>query len=371
MATAFRRSADSSAAFPLQAGDLGLDKATFSKLRRRVTAAARRSGELRLELHGLSYPSTGQMAALARLCSDARDRGCKLQVQGLAPELGLALEHAIDALISHEAGSAPIEPLLERVGEATLRVEHEITGWEHFVQKALEAIFIDPFLGYGWRWNAIVEQMDLTGVGGATIVIFISLLVGIVLALNGARQLRQFGAAIFIANLVGVSMTREMGPLITAIMVAGRSGSAIAAELGTMVVAEEIDAMETMALPPNRFLVAPRIIALVLTLPCLTTLSDLFGILGGYVVGVIGMGLGSTNYLSQTAKSLFISDILTGLVKSVVFAILIGLISCYQGLQVSGGALGVGAATTKSVVYAIIAAIAADAIFTLLFYATG
>jgi phospholipid/cholesterol/gamma-HCH transport system permease protein len=212
--------------------------------------------------------------------------------------------------------------------------------------------------------------MALVGADAVPIVVFISFLVGVVLALNGAAQLRQFGAAIFIANLVGISMTREMGPLITAVIVAGRTGSAIAAEIGSMVVSEEIDAMRTMAISPVRFLVVPKVLALALVMPLLTTLSNAAGILGGYLVGIAALQLSSDAYVSQTVQSLFLNDVITGLVKSVVFAVLIGFVGVYKGLSVRGGPEAVGRATTSSVVTSIILCIVANAAFTALFYFT-
>ncbi len=146
------------------------------------------------------------------------------------------------------------------------------------------------------------------------------------------------------------------------------SGSAITAELGTMVVSEELDAMRTMALSPGRFLLLPRLLALLCAVPCLTVLSNMAGILGGYWIGVMLLGLGSRNYLQQTAQALLISDLVAGMVKSVVFALLIGLVACYRGVYVRGGAEGVGTNTTASVVVSIVLCILADAVFTTIFF---
>jgi phospholipid/cholesterol/gamma-HCH transport system permease protein len=201
--------------------------------------------------------------------------------------------------------------------------------------------------------------------------VFISFLVGVVLALNGATQLRQFGAAIYIANLVAISMAREMAPLVTAVIVAGRSGSAIAAEIGTMVVSEEIDAMRTMGLNPVRYLVVPRVVALVTMMPLLTVLSNAAGIFGGYLIGVAVLELPGPGYVTQTAQALFIEDVLSGLVKSVVFALIIGFVGVYRGLAVRGGPSGVGVATTSAVVTSIFLCIVATAVITaILYYAT-
>jgi len=354
----------------LSRDDLSPDEKTFARLENRVLRISA-NGPVRLDLSGCGALSTGEIAVLARLVGDADERKIKLELAGLPESLRKALDASLGALLSQEAATRPSESLLERMGEGALLVAANWQGWGRRSADVASAIFVDPLVGKPWVWRTIVEQMDRIGIGGVPLVLFISLLVGVVLALNGARELSQFGASIYIANLVGVTMTREMGPLMTAVLVAGRSGSAVAAELGTMVVSEEIDAMRTMALPPNRFLVAPRMIAFVVMAPCLTVMSDICGMAGGYLIAVPGMGLGSTNYLHQTAQTLSISDVVTGLIKSVVFAALIGMISCHEGLNVAGGAEGVGAATTRAVVRSIIAAIAADAVFTLFFYLVG
>ncbi len=353
----------------LTRSDLDPTAAGFARLRKRIFASAK-GGALVLDLGAIAEPSTEQLAVLTRALDEAETRGITVKFAGWPPPLIDAMQGATTALLSEEAATAPQESVLERVGETALRTAADWEGWGKYLYDSLNAIVVDPLVGRPWKWDAITEQMYQIGVRGTAIVVFISLLVGIVLALNGAEQLRQFGAAIFIANLVGVSVAREMGPLITAVIIAGRSGSAIAAELGTMVVSEEIDAMRTMALEPNRYLLAPRVIALIFVTPCLTVVSDLFAMFGGYMVG-ISMGLGASNYLRQTAQALMIGDVVTGLIKSVIFAALIGLISCYEGLRVSGGAEGVGAATTNAVVASIISCIAADAVFTMIFYFTN
>jgi len=349
--------------------DLDPSAASFDRLHKRIFATTSH-GTISLDLSAVGEATLDELAVLARLADDAKARDVDLQIVGWPPELIGGIENASRALLSEEAALAPYEPVLERVGESALRVAADWEGWGAYLYNAVNAIVVDPLVGRRWKFDAIFDQMYLVGVRGTPIVVFISLLVGVVLALNGASQLRQFGAAIFIANLVAVSVAREMGPLITAVIVAGRSGAAMAAELGTMVVAEEIDAMRTMALDPNRYLLAPRVIALMIVVPCLTVASDLFAIGGGYMVG-ISMGLGAGNYIRQTAQAIVVGDVLTGLFKSLIFSALIGLISCYEGLRVSGGAQGVGAATTNAVVSSIISCIAADAVFTLVFYLTN
>ncbi len=218
------------------------------------------------------------------------------------------------------------------------------------------------------RGHAVIEQMVRIGLESVGIVALISLLVGLTVALQSAYQLRQFGANIYIANLVGVAMTREMGPLMTAILLAGRSGASIAAEMSTMVITEEVDALKTMGIHPVRYLVVPRFWGITLTQPLLTVLSDALGILGGFLIAVSYLQLGVTSFLDQLIGALQVKDVLTGLVKSVSFAWIIVFVAAHRGFRVRGGAEGVGIATTASVVQSIFLVIAADAFFSLLFY---
>jgi len=217
------------------------------------------------------------------------------------------------------------------------------------------------------RWNDTIIYMVRTGVDAVPIVALISLLVGMISGFQAAIQLRKFGANIFVADLVGLAQVRELGPLITAIIVAGRSGSAFAAEIGTMKVSEEVDALSTMGLDITRFLTVPKMLALLLTLPTLTLLSDAMGILGGLIVGVTAVDLTVTQYLRETTAAMGLFDVFSGFIKSIAFAFLVAGIGCMRGFQVKGGAEGVGMATTSAVVSGIFLIIMADAVFTILF----
>jgi len=202
------------------------------------------------------------------------------------------------------------------------------------------------------------------------IVCLIAFFVGLIIAMQSAYQLKQFGAIIYVANLTAVSITRELAPLLTAIVITGRSGSAITAEIGTMKVSEEIDALTTMGLNTISYLVVPKTLAMLIMLPCLTIIADFIGILGGYFISIATLDIASIRYVNQTVSALAFKDVFGGLVKSVFFALIIAVIGCYEGLNVEGGAEGVGKSTTKSVVTSIFLIIAADVFFTGLFYAT-
>jgi phospholipid/cholesterol/gamma-HCH transport system permease protein len=214
--------------------------------------------------------------------------------------------------------------------------------------------------------GATSMQAIRIGVDALPIVGLIAFLLGLIMAFQAAFQLRQFGANIFVANLVGISMVRELGPIMSAIVVAGRSGSAIAAELGTMTVGEEIDALRTMGINEIRFLVIPRVYAITFTQPAVTLFSMAIGIVGGFLIAVLYLDLSAAAYMQQTISSLTLNDLVTGLSKSVVFAWIIALVGCHCGLRITGGAEGVGRATTTSVVASIFMIIVADSVFTTL-----
>ncbi len=218
------------------------------------------------------------------------------------------------------------------------------------------------------QWRLVLDQMDKIGVASFPLVFLTSLFTGMVLALQTAYQLQKISATLYIGSLVALSMTRELGPVLTALVIAGRVGAAITAELGTMRVTEQIDALETLSTDPVRYLAVPRMLALLVMLPILTLYADLIGILGGYLVGVYKLGMGSTLYMNMTWDALRFKDVFTGLFKALVFAAVISTIACYEGFETGGGAEGVGRSTTLSVVISFILIIAADCFFTALFY---
>jgi phospholipid/cholesterol/gamma-HCH transport system permease protein len=216
------------------------------------------------------------------------------------------------------------------------------------------------------RWRETWFYMQRSGHEALPIVSLISFLMGLITAFQAAVQLRQFGADIYVANLVGLSITRELGPLMTAIIASGRSGAAFAAEIGTMKVSEEVDALAAMGLDRTRFLVTPKVLALLVMLPCLTLWADLVGILGGLVVA-FSLDIPAVVYFRQMKWYMGIWDVGQGLLKAVVFAILIATIGCLRGFEAQAGAESVGRVTTAAIVTSIFAIICADAVFTVLF----
>jgi len=218
------------------------------------------------------------------------------------------------------------------------------------------------------RRRQVVEQMSRIGVDSLPIVTLISLFTGMVLALQSAYQMQKINAEMYIASLVALSMVRELGPVLTALIVAGRVGASITAELGTMKVTEQIDALETLATNPVKYLIVPRFLAMILMLPLLTLYADVVGGLGGYLIGTLKLNISHAIYLKHTWDPLKYKDLFTGLVKSFFFGVIICIVACYEGMMAEGGAEGVGRATTSSVVMSFILIIASDCFFTALFY---
>lgn len=231
--------------------------------------------------------------------------------------------------------------------------------------------FVAPFQGKPIRFQRAVAQAMEAGVRALPILSLITFFIGLILALQAAYELRRFGAISFVANAVALSMTRELGPLITAVIVIGRSGSAFAAEIGTMKVSEEIDALETMAINPVSFLVAPKFIAMILMLPCLTIWANFMGILGGSLFGVAQADFTFWRYIIASLDALFMRDVVTGLIKSFMFGVTITAVGCLEGLNTTGGAEQVGRSTTRAVVMSIFLVILVDLVFTMLFYLLG
>ena len=257
---------------------------------------------------------------------------------------------------------------IENIGKTIFALGDRITGVLALFSTTIWWIVVGPFKGKAASRQSIFHQMVFAGVQSVVIVFFVSLFTGIVIAMQSAYQLKELGATIYVASMVSISMARELGPVFAALVVAGRVGSAITAELGTMKVSEQIEALETLALDPVRFLVVPRFLALLVMLPCLTVMADLVGIVGGMIVGIFNLQLNFYRYLTFTFDFMTWKDIWTGLVKSAFFGMAIAIISCYVGLDTRGGAEGVGKATTLSVVISFILIILIDCIITGIFF---
>jgi len=261
--------------------------------------------------------------------------------------------------------------IFENIGAIVISTgQHTVNVLALFID-TIYWIFVGPFKKKTAKRESIFEQMLFVGVKSLLIVFFVALFTGIVIAMQTAPQLASLGAVIYVAGLVAVSITRELGPVLTGLVIAGRVGAAISAELGTMKVTEQVEALESMAINPIRFLVVPRFLALVIMLPCLTIFADAVGIFGGYLIGVFNLKINPALYLDTTFRFLTTKDVMTGIVKSFVFGAIIALIGCYYGLNTSGGAEGVGKATTTSIVTSFILIILADCVLTAIFFFTN
>jgi phospholipid/cholesterol/gamma-HCH transport system permease protein len=327
--------------------------------------------ELRIDLSGVESIDGGTMALLVQTKWDLTASGGKCEIAGATGSVQKIL-----ALYEGEAEPAEKdkeEPIgfLAQVGNATFAIVVEVQLGLAFLGSMILAfggILRRPRTA---NWHEVAPIMNRTGADAVAIVVLINFLIGFVMGFQSAAQLKQFGANIYAADLVGLSITRELGPLMTAIIVSGRSGAAFAAELGTMKVSEEVDALRTMGFGPLRFLVFPRMLALFLVMPILTLIGDFVGLLGGLLVGVVSLDLTVTGYLNETRRALEVWDVFQGVIKCGVFALAIGVVSCQQGLATSGGAEGVGRRTTAAVVSSLFALILIDAVFTMVFHALG
>jgi phospholipid/cholesterol/gamma-HCH transport system permease protein len=250
----------------------------------------------------------------------------------------------------------------ERFGRVIIYLLEDIGGSTMLLVKAVRSVFKRPF-----KPARIIEQMVRIGVDSVPVVILTAVFTGMVLALQATYQIAKFGADIYIGGIVGISMTRELGPVLTALMVSGRVGAAIAAEIGTMKVTEQVDALETLATNPVQYLVMPRLIAAVVMLPALTALADFVGIAGGYAISTTTLGINPGVYIEKMNQLVHVSDLMIGLLKTVVFGVIIAIVGCNQGFKARGGAEGVGRATTISVVTSCILILLSDVFLTGLF----
>lgn len=296
------------------------------------------------------------------------EAGAKVAVEGAHESVEQLLK-----LYDHEKRQQTIQDapkdgtILEQIGAATLELRDDVLGVLDYHGELLVSAMAAFRRPASVNWPDIIRVMERAGADALFIVVLINFLVGMVTGFQAAVQLKQFGADIFIANLVGLSVTRELGPLMTAIIIAGRSGAAFSAELGTMAVSEEIDALTTLGLDPYRHLVFPRVVGLVLVAPLLTIIADLVAILGGLLVALTSLDLTPIAYSTQLKQALALWDVTGGLIKSVVFAAAVALIACQRGLGTRGGAEGVGRSTTSAVVASLFGLVIIDAIFTVLF----
>jgi phospholipid/cholesterol/gamma-HCH transport system permease protein len=327
---------------------------------------------LRLQADGLGAWDSSLVAYLVGAAALADQSGCAVDPANLPSGLQrlLALARAVPE--KEDARSAHVKPsFLERLGEGYLSAIREFRSGLSFVGEATLSLLRLARGQARFRRSDLMLLIEECGVSALPIVILISFLVGMILAFVGAIQLQQFGAEIYVANLVGIAMLREMGAMMAGIIMAGRTGAAFAAQLGTMRVTQEMDALTTMGISPMDFVVLPRMIALCLMMPLLALFADLVGVLGGAAVGATMLDLAPALYLRQTVEAVSFSDFTSGLLKSAVFGVLIAVAGCLRGMQCGNSSSAVGEAATSAVVTGIVLIIVADATFTVLFNVVG
>jgi phospholipid/cholesterol/gamma-HCH transport system permease protein len=287
------------------------------------------------------------------------------------PARALGLMQEVQAGADHALAQAPRHGLLQRTGRRATRGAQQALAFLAFVGQvavAAAGVLRHP---RQWRWRTVLHEIEIGGFDALPIIGLTSFLLGVVVAYQGADQLRHYGANIFVVELVGYAMLREFAPLIGAIIIAGRSGSAHAAQIGTMVVTEEIDAMRTIGIDPLQRLVLPKIVALAVALPLLTVFADLTGVFGGMVMARSQLDIGFAEFADRFGRVMQGSALLLGVGKSLVFAFIIVMVGCFQGFRTRSSADSVGRQTTLSVVQAIFLVIVADALFSVAFNLLG
>ncbi|PIQ12917.1 MAG: hypothetical protein CO125_02915 [Hydrogenophilales bacterium CG_4_9_14_3_um_filter_59_35] len=293
--------------------------------------------------------------------------GLSVTIKGLRPEHQALLQLIQTHASGENAPGLPRHSFLNQLGRNIWRHLDEFNGLLAFLGEIAVAMLRSLAHPSRIRWRAILYNLQIAGFNALPIVGLLAFLMGVVVAYQGAVQLVRYGANIFVADLVGLSILREMAPLMTAIIVAGRSGSAYAAQIGTMKVTEEIDALQTIGVSPMELLVLPKMLALLVALPLLTVYSDILGVLGGMIVAQSQLDVSFTDFLDRFDDAVKMSSFLVGLGKAPVFAAIIALVGCFQGFRVSGSADSVGRQTTISVVQAIFLVIVFDALFSVIF----
>ncbi len=327
-----------------------------------------------IDLSAITGLDTAGAWLLFRTLKDLRGKGCQLKIRGAQREHAALLRTVADSYQSCEPeprGGNPLTRFLEHLGASTVNLVLTADSFISFFGRGILVMAQTAIRPARLRVTATVHHMESVGLNAVPIVALMSFLIGIVLVYQGALQLQRFGAQIFVVDLLSLSLLRELGVLMTAIIIAGRSGSAFAAQLGSMKLNEEVDAMRVLGMDPVEVLVLPRVLALTLTLPLLAVVADIAGLAGGALMSWATLDIRLDVFLDRLNQVTGLWTFWVGIIKAPVFAVLIGLVGCYEGLQVSGGAESVGEHTTRAVVEAIFLVIVSDALFSIFFGIIG
>ncbi len=317
---------------------------------------------------------TGGAWLVANLVQRMGSEGAQVQLEGLAPAHSSLIEtvsHNISEVTGEELPPHGFVNWVARIGQKTLGAWQDTLSIIGFLGLTLHRLVRTLIMPWRLRRAALVSQMEQVGFKALPIVSLMGFLIGVVLAFQGATQLKQFGAEIFVVELISISILRELGILLTAIIVAGRSGSAFTASIGSMKVQEEIDAMRTLGLDPIEVLVIPRVLALLIMLPILGFVADMAGLIGGALMSWIDLGVSPGMFLTRLKENTGVAQLAVGMIKAPFFALVIGVIACWQAMQVKGSSESVGQRTTASVVQSIFMVIAIDALFSIFFSELG
>jgi phospholipid/cholesterol/gamma-HCH transport system permease protein len=325
------------------------------------------SGELTIDGSAITAMDTSGAWLLYRTVRTLEQRGRSVRLHGLRAEFDTLLKLIASRAAEAQAPLPPAPSALARLGEQAWMSLIHLGGMLTFLGETAVAFVRSVAQPRRIRWKAIFHNLQTGGFEALPITGLLSFLLGIVIAYQGAEQLQRFGANIYVVDLVGLSMVRELSPLITAIIVAGRSGSAYTAQIGTMKVTEEVDALRTIGVPPLELLVLPKVLALVVALPLLTVYTDVMGIFGGMVMARAQLDVSFGTFLDRLDDAITLRSYLIGVGKAPVFAAIIASVGCYQGFQATGSADSVGRQTTTSVVQSIFLVIVADALFSIVF----
>jgi len=326
------------------------------------------TGHIDCDVGAVDALDTGGAWLLQRTLSEFERNGCSISLNGLSNDFATLMQTVARSWSqSEQREPSPSSGWLERLGRSAWSHAANLHSTLSFIGETATASFSTLTHGRQIRWRVLLYNLQVDGLNALPIVGLLSFLMGIVIAYQGAEQLKTFGANIFIVDLVGIALLREIAPLITAILVAGRSGSAYAAQIGTMTVTEELDALRALGISPMSLLVTPRALALVIALPLLTVFANAVGVFGGMLIALIQLGVTFSEFLNRFEYAIVLRHYLIGIGKTPIFAVIIALVGCYQGFQVSGGVDSVGRHTTISVVQAIFLVIVTDAFFSILF----
>jgi len=345
-----------------------LDATTLPGLwdKARLAADGAATKPLVVDAAGVEYCDGAGVALFVDLLRHPREG--RIEIANLKPSFEVLLKQFDPKVLEHDLDpEAPRRPAIEEVGFAAYGVWKDIRTQIEFIGEAFAALVYAARHPGSVRWKDVWRICEQVGADALPIVALISFLLGMILAFQSAVPMKRFGAEIFVADLIGLSMLRELGPLMTAILLAGRSGAAFAAEIGTMRVNQEVDALTTMGLSPVRFLVTPRIIAALLMTPLLTLFSGMVGLLGGALT-MQSFSIPLVTFLKEVDSAVTMTDFLAGFVKSFVFAVLVAGIGCLRGLQTKAGASAVGDAATRAVVTGIILLVVVDGLFAVAYY---